>query len=97
MLGQMPGTTGAPLIPTLYIAANLAFNVAVLNLLRNAGALLSTLTLSATIPLTILAFTFQWPLLPAPSPLNANFVIGTVVLLAGLLAYNYPKLVQKKS
>ena len=80
-----------------YIAANLAFNIAVLNLLRNAGALISTLTLSATIPLTILAFTFQWPLLPPPSSLNANFVLGTGILLAGLLAYNYPKLAQKKA
>jgi hypothetical protein len=95
-MGQMPGTVGAPLTPLLYITANLAFNVAVLNLLRTSGALITTLTMSTTIPLTIIAFTFPWPLIGAPAALNANFIIGTVVLLAGLLAYNWPKISQSQ-
>ena len=88
----MPGSSGAPLVPLLYIAVNLAMNISVLNLLSSSGALITTLTMSSTIRLTIFAFTFPWPLIGAPGALNANFLVGTVVLLAGLAAYNYPKL-----
>lgn len=96
-LGQMPGTKGAPLLPLAYIAINLAMNVAVLNLLRTSGALVTTLSLSALIPLTIVAFTFQWPLIGAAASLSWNFVIGTLLLMSGLVAYNWESLRKNKS
>lgn len=95
-LGQLPGTDGAPLYPLSYIAINLAFNVSVLNLLRTTGALVATLSLSALIPLTIVAFTFEWPLIGAAASLSWNFVIGTVLLLCGLIAYNWESLTKRK-
>ena len=93
----MPGTEGAPGIPVAYICINLAFNVAVLNLLRTSGALVATLTLSALIPLTIVAFTFNWPLIGAAASLGWNFGIGTALLLCGLVAYNWESLTKSKT
>ena len=51
--------SGAPLLPLAYVAANLAFNVSVLNLIRAAGNVTISLVMSATVPLTIWAFTVR--------------------------------------
>ena len=49
--------SGAPLLPLGYVAANLAFNVSVLSLIRMAGNVGTSLVMSAMVPLTIWAFT----------------------------------------
>ncbi|KAK9843738.1 hypothetical protein WJX81_004492 [Elliptochloris bilobata] len=83
--------SGAPLLAPLYVACNLGFNIAALNLLRATGNVVQSLAMQSVIPLTIWAFTFPLPYLDAAPPLGANFVTGTGILLAGLLTYNSPK------
>lgn len=41
--GLAGGATGAPMLPLLYIGANLAFNIAALNLVRSAGNVITSL------------------------------------------------------
>ena len=82
--------TGAPLIPILYVLFNLAFNVAALQVIRQAGNVAISLIMSAIVPATLFAFTLPLPYLdPAPA-LGPNFLLGAAVLMIGLGAYNAP-------
>ena len=82
--------TGAPLIPVLYVAFNLLFNVAALQVIRQAGNVAISLVMSAIVPLTLFAFTLPLPYLdPAPA-LGVGFFVGTGILMVGLGAYNGP-------
>lgn len=69
----------------------MAFNIALLNLLRASNSVIQSLTLSAIVPLTIAVFTLPLPYLDSPPSLGLNFVIGSIVLFAGLLTYNSEK------
>eukprot|EP01025_Chloroclados_australasicus_P031646 TRINITY_DN3198_c0_g1_i1.p1 TRINITY_DN3198_c0_g1~~TRINITY_DN3198_c0_g1_i1.p1 ORF type:complete len:344 (+),score=26.20 TRINITY_DN3198_c0_g1_i1:106-1137(+) len=80
--------TGAPLLPLLYVAVNIVFNVVVLYILRTAGSLVLSLAASALVPFTIWAFTFNLPLLGTSAPLGSNFIFGASGLLLGLIVYN---------
>lgn len=82
--------SGAPLLPVLYVLLNLAFNVSALELIRQAGNVAMSLTMSAIVPVTILAFTISLPYLPPAPPLGPLFAVGAAVLLAGLLLFNAP-------
>ncbi|PSC68097.1 CRT (chloroquine-resistance transporter)-like transporter [Micractinium conductrix] len=82
--------SGAPLLPLLYVATNLCFNVAALELIRQAGNVAMSLTMSAIVPVTVLAFTVHMPHLPAAPPLGPLFALGTLVLLGGLVLFNAP-------
>ncbi|CAI5991290.1 unnamed protein product [Closterium sp. NIES-65] len=75
---------GAPLLPLLYVAANLAFNISLLALLKKSSAVIASLSMT----LTVLAFTLPLPLLGPPQPLRGGVILGTLVLLLGLAAYN---------
>jgi hypothetical protein len=57
-------------------------------LCRAAGNIVQSLSFQTIVPLTIWAFTFPWPLLDPAPPLGPKFVLGTGVLLSGLLTYN---------
>ncbi|KAK9809203.1 hypothetical protein WJX72_011262 [[Myrmecia] bisecta] len=83
--------SGAPLLPALYTLTNLAFNISALNLLRTAGNVVMSLVMSTIVPLTIWSFTLPLPYLPAAPALGTNFILGTGVLMAGLLTYNSPQ------
>ncbi|GAQ82708.1 CRT (chloroquine-resistance transporter)-like transporter [Klebsormidium nitens] len=89
--GDAVGCDGAPWLPFLYVASNLAFNVSALNLLKMSSAIVSSLTMTLAVPLTIFAFTFPIPYLGSPAPLPPGFAIGSAVLILGLLAYNVSK------
>ncbi|KAK9915593.1 hypothetical protein WJX75_001294 [Coccomyxa subellipsoidea] len=78
----------APLIATAYVACNLGLNISLLALLRQAGNVVQSLSMQTVIPLTIWAFTFPWPLLDPSPPLGSKFVLGTGIMLSGLLTYN---------
>jgi drug/metabolite transporter (DMT)-like permease len=82
--------TGAPLIPILYVVFNLAFNVAALQVIRQAGNVAISLIMSAIVPATLFAFTLPLPFLDPAPPLGPNFLLGATVLMAGLGAYNAP-------
>ena len=49
-----------------------------------------SLTMSTVVPITIFAFTLPLPYLEAAPRLGPNFVVGTLILLAGLATYNSP-------
>jgi hypothetical protein len=82
--------SGAPLLPLLYIALNLAFNVAALSLIRQSGNVVVSLVMSAMIPLSMWSFTLPWPYLSASPELGPTFLAGVALLMAGLGAYNAP-------
>jgi hypothetical protein len=54
-MSHFPGCDGAPLLPLLYIATNLAFNISVLNVVKISSAVVSSLTVMLS---GILSFTF---------------------------------------
>eukprot|EP00271_Cylindrocystis_brebissonii_P022974 TRINITY_DN913_c0_g1_i1.p1 TRINITY_DN913_c0_g1~~TRINITY_DN913_c0_g1_i1.p1 ORF type:complete len:464 (-),score=70.97 TRINITY_DN913_c0_g1_i1:881-2272(-) len=91
------GCEGAPLIPILYVAVNLAFNISALNLLRISSAVISSLAITFCVPLTVYAFTFPLPLLGHPDPLPPGFSLGCSVLVAGLGLYNVSGAMAKKA
>lgn len=80
--------SSAPLIASAYVACNLGLNISLLALLRQAGNVVQSLSMQTVIPLTIWAFTFPWPLLDPSPPLGPKFVLGTGIMLSGLLTYN---------
>lgn len=84
---------GAPLLPILYVAANLAFNISALLVLRTSGALANSLAIAALTPLTIYAFTFPLPYLGDAPSLGPQFALGSAILIAGLLTYNSTSLI----
>eukprot|EP00884_Botryococcus_braunii_P005382 jgi/Botrbrau1/14845/Bobra.0278s0015.1 len=92
IFGQSPNCgqdcAGAPALPLIYVACNLALNISALALLRRCGNVVQSLVFSSVVPLTILAFTFPWPYLEAAPPLGWNFLVGAAVLVGGLFTYN---------
>mmetsp|Transcript_9076 Transcript_9076/g.30066 ORF Transcript_9076/g.30066 Transcript_9076/m.30066 type:complete len:121 (-) Transcript_9076:328-690(-) len=80
--------TGAPWLPLLYIANNILFNVNALKMMRSLGAVTSTLVFSATVPLSVLAFTLNLPFIGASPPLGPSFALGMATVVAGMLLYN---------
>ena len=83
------GCEGAPLVPLLYVAMNLGFNIASLSLLKQSSAVVSSLSVTLAVPLSIWAFTFPLPLLGAPSTLPPGLFLGAAILVAGLAFYNF--------
>lgn len=55
------------------------------------GAVVSSIGMATLTPLTIWAFTFSLPYLPQSPQLGPNFLLGTAVLMSGLVSYNLPK------
>lgn len=84
-----PGCEGAPLVPLLYVAGNLAFNISMLTLLKASSAVVASFTATLSVPLTIWAFTFPLPLLGHPAPLPPGFWSGGLLLVVGLGLYNW--------
>ena len=75
--------------------ANVLFNVALLRLLRAAGAFVYSAGAALLVPAAIVAFSVRWPFLSSlqgggpsspssPSSLGPHFALGAVVLVAGL-------------
>lgn len=83
---------GAPLLPVLYVAVNLLFNISALNLISKAGNMVFSLVMSGIVPVTMWAFTLPIPVvmayLGAPPVLGINFPAGSALLTIGLIAYN---------
>jgi len=73
-----------PALPLAYVAANIAFNVALVRLLQLAGAFTYSVSAACLVPAAIAAFALPWPFLPPPPALGPHFVVGSVTLMAGL-------------
>ena len=89
--GLVPPPPGFPSLPLSYVTANVLFNVALLRLLRAAGAFVYSAGAALLVPAAIVAFSVRWPFLQSlqnssssSSSLGPHFVLGAVVLVAGL-------------
>jgi len=96
--GAMPNAAGAPtpLLPLLYVAVNLVFNISVLRLLRSTSSVVVTFTMTLCVPLTVMAFSLPLPYLGVPSPITPQFWTGVALLVAGLIGYNVAGEVSKR-
>ncbi|GFP97410.1 crt homolog 3 [Phtheirospermum japonicum] len=82
------GCDGAPLLPLLYVITNIAFNISVLNLLKFSSAVVSSLAVMSSVPISIYILSLPLPYLPGGVSLSPFFVLGSVVLMMGLIVYN---------
>ncbi|RWR77332.1 protein CLT2, chloroplastic [Cinnamomum micranthum f. kanehirae] len=91
------GCEGAPLLPLLYIAVNMAFNISVLYLVKISSAVVSSLAATLAVPLSIYVLTLPLPYIPQGDGLSPFFVIGSAILVLGLALYNIPQPANKGS
>ncbi|KAF8100823.1 hypothetical protein N665_0216s0023 [Sinapis alba] len=89
-LAKISGCKGAPVLPLLYIATILAFNISLLHLVKIFSAIVSSLTVMLSVPLSVYIMSKPLPYLPGGTSLSSNFMIGSIVLVLGLLLYNIP-------
>ncbi|KAJ4913070.1 CRT (chloroquine-resistance transporter)-like transporter 2 [Raphanus sativus] len=87
---KIAGCDGAPILPLLYIATNLAFNISVLHLVKISSAIVSSLAVVLSVPLSVYIMSKPLPYLPGGTSLSSNFMVGSIVLVLGLLLYNIP-------
>jgi hypothetical protein len=97
MGSQVSGCEGAPWVPLLYVLVNMAFNVCSLSLLKHYSAIVSSLCVTLSIPLSIWAFTLPWPYLGVPPSLPPGFFLGATILVAGLAIYSFSKPPKEKN
>ncbi|PIA52236.1 hypothetical protein AQUCO_01000245v1 [Aquilegia coerulea] len=88
---NVTGCDGAPLLPLLFIFTNMAFNIALLNLVKISSAVISSLAATLSVPLAIYVLALPLPYLPEASSLGPYFLIGSAVLVLGLILYNLPQ------
>ncbi|KAI4304800.1 hypothetical protein MLD38_040267 [Melastoma candidum] len=81
------GCDGAPLLPLLFIAVNMGFNISLLHLLKISSAVVSSLASTLSVPISVYIFTLPLPYIGVASSLPPGFVAGAIVLLIGLLVY----------
>ena len=55
-IGMISGCEGSPLLPLLYIATNLMFNISVLNLVKSSSAVVSSLAVMLSGSICLLYF-----------------------------------------
>ncbi|KAG9130817.1 hypothetical protein Leryth_016966 [Lithospermum erythrorhizon] len=89
--GNIPGCDGAPLLPLLYVITNICFNISALNLVKTSSAVVSSLVVMASVPVSIYILTLPLPYLPEGVSLSPFFLLGSAILVAGLLMYNLPQ------
>lgn len=88
---NISGCDGAPLLPLLYIFTNIAFNISILNLVKISTAVISSLVVMSSVPLSMYLLSIPLPYLPEGSVLSPYFLLGSAVLLIGLILYNIPR------
>ncbi|PON89821.1 Chloroquine-resistance transporter-like [Trema orientale] len=85
------GCEGSPLLPLLYIATNLLFNISVLNLVKISSAVVSSLAVMLSVPISIYILSVPLPYLPESSTLSPFFLFGSLILVLGLILYTLPQ------
>ncbi|KAI3863295.1 hypothetical protein MKW98_029593 [Papaver atlanticum] len=88
---QVTDCAGAPWLPLLFISTNMAFNISLLNLVQISSAVVSSLVITLAVPLTIFILTLPLPYLPEATTLSPFFLVGSVILVLGLLVYYIPQ------
>ena len=79
------------MLPLLYIFTNIAFNISILNLVKISTAVISSLVVMSSVPLSMYLLSVPLPYLPEGSVLSPYFLLGSAVLLIGLIMYNIPR------
>ncbi|OAY71327.1 Protein CLT2, chloroplastic [Ananas comosus] len=82
---------GAPLLPLLFIVMNMAFNISLLNLVKMSSALVASLAATLAVPTSIYILSLPMAYMPQGTSLNTSFIVGTAILVLGLLLYNIPQ------
>ncbi|CAL5383972.1 unnamed protein product [Camellia sinensis] len=82
---------GAPLLPLLYMVTNIAFNISALHLLKISSAVVSSLNSMSSVPISIYILSLPLPYLPEGVSLSPFFLIGSMILVVGLILYNIPQ------
>lgn len=85
------GCDGSPLLPLLYIATNLMFNISVLNLVKTSSAVVSSLAVMLSVPISIYILSIPLPYLAEGSDLSPYFLFGGLILVLGLVLYTLPQ------
>ncbi|KAL8487816.1 hypothetical protein ACS0TY_024218 [Phlomoides rotata] len=85
------GCDGAPLLPLLYIASNILFNISILNLLKVSNAIVASLAARSSVPIAIYVLSLPLPYIAKEMRLSPFFHLGTFLLVAGLILYNIPR------
>jgi hypothetical protein len=75
----------------------MAFNIALLNLVKLSSALVASLTATSAVPISIYILSLPLPYIPHGAELSSSFILGGVVLLMGLIIYNLPQSSKKQS
>ncbi|ONI35423.1 hypothetical protein PRUPE_1G535300 [Prunus persica] len=85
------GCNGAPLLPLLYIGTNLFFNISLLSVVKISSAVVASLIVMLSVPISIYILSLPLPYLEAGATLSPFFLFGSTVLLLGLILYSMPQ------
>ncbi|KAK4276911.1 hypothetical protein QN277_015005 [Acacia crassicarpa] len=91
------GCGGAPFLPLLYIVINLAFNISVLNVVKVSSALVASLLVMLSVPISVFILSLPLPYLPEGTTLSPFFLLGCAILVCGLALYNATQLSKRGS
>ncbi|XP_021642411.2 protein CLT2, chloroplastic isoform X1 [Hevea brasiliensis] len=94
---NIPGCNGAPLLPLLYVTMNMAFNVSLLNLVKISSAVVASLAVMLSVPISIYVLSLPLPYLPEGASLSPFFLLGSTILVLGLVLYNVARPVKQAS
>ncbi|XP_056167188.1 protein CLT2, chloroplastic [Syzygium oleosum] len=85
------GCDGAPWLPLIFVTTNIIFNISLLNLVKISSAVVASLAVMLSVPISIYVLSRPLPYLPEGASLTPFFVIGGIILVLGLLLYNVPQ------
>ncbi|KAB2628738.1 crt-like protein 1 [Pyrus ussuriensis x Pyrus communis] len=85
------GCNGAPLLPLLYVATNLFFNISLLNVVKISSAVVASLIVMLSVPISIYVLSLPLPYMEGGSTLSPFFLFGSAVLVLGLTLYSIPQ------
>lgn len=88
---SIPGCDGAPLLPLLYIVSNISLNISVLNIVKTSSAVVAALLMALSVPIAIYVLSLPLPYLPEGVSLSPFFLLGSMILVFGLVLYNIRK------
>ncbi|KAG5034503.1 hypothetical protein AAZX31_04G094500 [Glycine max] len=92
-----PNCYGAPLLPLLYVIINLAFNISLLNAVKTSSAVVASLLVMLSVPISVYILSLPLPYLPEGTSLSPFFLFGGAILLCGLFLYNTTRPVRNSS
>jgi len=79
----------------IYIVINIVYNVLVLMITKRASALLGFMAIKPVLPISVLLFYINWPLIGS-APLNFYTLAGLAVILCGLIVFRLSTLDRDK-